>query len=577
MLKIIFTSCFFLTVLTAQNNWQTEFEKSKYLSTCSYDETINYFNQLAEKSEYAKMVPIGESPQGRILYAIIINKDKSFEPVDITIRKKPVVLIQNGIHSGEIEGKDASMLLLKEILITKEKEYLIENLTLLVIPVFNVDGHERKSPYNRINQNGPTEMGWRTTAQNLNLNRDYTKADAPEMKAFLRLYSNWLPDLYIDNHTTDGIDYQYTITYGIETHQNVDSEISNWISNEFIPTITKDVESDNYLIAPYVGIKDRDINKGIIDWVSGPRFSHGYAAAQNRVGLLIETHMLKPYKDRVFSTKSMLESALKIVNNDAEILLNINRQADISRIAKYHFNKEPFPIDFKTTENNVDFNWKGIEYEMKESKAAGTSIPYYNGKHFSKIIPYYNDVVIEKSLIVPDFYVVPKEYKQLIEIMNLHGIEYEVLPEKNMTLVKTVFSNIRFPKNSYEGRFRPSFDIETKTENVKVNKGDYLVTTNQREISLIVELMEPECDDSFIKWGMMNSIFERKEYFEMYLLDSLANKMLEENESLRNQFNEKLKDEDFANNPYMRLYFFYEHTPYFDEKLNVYPIMKSVN
>ncbi len=577
MKKILFAFLVFLSIsLHSQNIWETTFEKSNYLSTCNYEETIKYFNQFTEESEYAKMIPIGESPQGRILYVLIVDKDKNFNPVDISKRKKPVILIQNGIHAGEIEGKDASMLMLREILISKEKENLIDNITLVIVPVFNVDGHERKSKYNRINQNGPSEMGWRTTAQNLNLNRDYTKADAPEMKALLKIFSDWLPDLFIDNHTTNGIDYQYTITYGIETHQNVEHETSNWINNIFMPKVISDVENDGFLVAPYVGIIDRDINKGITEWVSGPRFSHGYAAAQNRIGLLIETHMLKPYKERVFSTKSMMESALNIFNNEADDILNINREVDNNRIQKYFVNKNALPIEFERTENSVDYEWKGIDFELKDSKVAGTKIHYYNNDKFTKTIPFYNEMKIVKTLTAPDFFIIPKEYKELIEILNLHGIEATELNEQELNLVKTHFSDVKFSSSPYEGRFRPSFKIEEKTEKVKLNKGDFQVSTNQREIVLILHLLDPESPDSFIKWGFMNSIFERKEYFEMYLFDSLANKMYDENEELRNEFNEKLKDEDFSKNPYSRLNFFYEHSPYFDKKYNVYPIMKSV-
>ena len=287
--------------------------------------------------------------------------------------------------------------------------------------------------------------------------------------------------------------------------------------------------------------------------------------------------MLKPYKERVFSTKSILESSIEIMNENAEEILDINRDADEIRIEKYSINKEPLPVKFKTTEKSTPFEWKGIEFEMKDSKAAGTQIPYYTGVKFTKTIPYFNDVEVVETLTAPEFYIIPKEYKELVDIMELHGIDYSVVQKsEEMELIKTKFKNITFAKNPYEGRFRPSYETETISEIVKVNAGDYIIKTNQREVSLILHLLEPSSDDSFLKWGMMNHIFERKEYFEMYLIDSLANKMYEENESLRKEFDEMLKDEKFAQNPYARLNFFYEHSPFFDEKYNVYPILKSV-
>src|SRR5690606_39622609 len=219
-MKIIFYLICFCCTAAAQD-WTTKFERSDFLETARYNESINYFKQLADHSEYAELITFGVSPQGRDLKCIIVSKDKAFTPADAKKTGKPVILLINGIHSGEIEGKDASMILLREILITKEKDKMLDDVILLIVPIFNVDGHERAGKYNRINQNGPVEMGWRTTAQNLNLNRDWMKADAPEMKAMLKLFSAWLPDFFIDSHTTDGADYQYTITYSIETEQDV--------------------------------------------------------------------------------------------------------------------------------------------------------------------------------------------------------------------------------------------------------------------------------------------------------------------------------------------------------------------
>lgn len=234
------------------------------------------------------------------------------------------MLIQNGIHPGEIEGKDACMLLLREILITKEKEHLLDNIILLIIPVLNVDGHERLSPFNRPNQNGPKIMGWRTNALNLNLNRDYLKADTPEIRSFLKLFNEWLPDFMIDNHTTNGADYQYHVTYGIETHQNIDKGLVNWIERDYLPYLIERVEADGFIVGPYMEFKAGTIESGILDLPAPPRLSHGYCARQNRVCLLVETHSLKPFANRVYSTKSMMEHTISFLNDHYGKIVSLN-------------------------------------------------------------------------------------------------------------------------------------------------------------------------------------------------------------------------------------------------------------
>ncbi|BDQ03052.1 M14 family metallopeptidase [Ignavibacterium sp.] len=314
-IKVILFVLLVYTASFAQNNWTTLFERSGFISTSDYNETMNYFKRLDEASDYADLFGFGRSSQGRDLNCLLVTKeDKSSIEQRIAEGKKPLekatILIINGIHSGEIEGKDASMILLREILITKEKEYLLDSINLLVVPIFSVDGHERKSKYNRINQNGPEEMGWRTTAQNYNLNRDWIKADSPEMQSMLILISTWNPDFIIDTHTTDGADYQYSVTYQVERFSNIDSQIGSWLSEKFVPYLENKVTEKGFLIFPYVSMKNwsQGLDSGITDWASSPRFSTGYFALRNRPSLLVETHMIKPYKERVFATKAVLEN-----------------------------------------------------------------------------------------------------------------------------------------------------------------------------------------------------------------------------------------------------------------------------
>lgn len=559
-------------------DWLTKFESSNYLKTESYDETMQYFRALDAASDYASFFSIGKSPQGRDINCLVVSKDKSFSSELSKQSGKPLVLIICGIHSGEIEGKDASMLLLRDILITKESEKYLEKINLLVIPIFSVDAHERFSRFNRINQNGPIEMGWRATAQNLNLNRDWMKADAPEMQAMLKLVSAWQPDFIVDTHTTDGADYQYQITYGLEIYGNIYPSLSNWTKNIFIPQMTDYVESKGFPVFQYVGFKDwsKGIESGIVDWAASPRFSTGYFAQQNRICLLVETHMLKPYKDRVFSTKAVLESVIKIVNENSSALIKLNAEADKNSIEDFLVKKKYMPLTFDTGDDFSITDFLGYKFYHDSSVISGADKIVYTTEKQTFKTKLFNDVKATDSIRLPSAYLIPKEYSSLVERIKLHGINFHQTTEsetKKVTRYK--FKNVKFDPASYEGRQHISFEYETYSEELSIPAGTFIVPTNQRTIRIIAHLLEPKSSDSFVQWGFMNGIFEQKEYFENYVMEKVAEEMLNNNEDLRKEFEEKLKsDESFRSNSYERLNFFYQRSPYWDEQLNLYPIMR---
>ncbi|HZW38299.1 MAG TPA: M14 family metallopeptidase [Ignavibacteriaceae bacterium] len=554
----------------------TKFETSNYFETARYDESIQYFKNLAEASPYAKLISFGKSPQGRDMWVLVVSKDQAFTPDDARKTGKPVMMINNGIHSGEIEGKDASMILLREILITKEKEKYLDNAILLVIPIFSVDAHERFRAYNRINQNGPTEMGWRVTSQNFNLNRDWMKADALEMRNMLRLYNEWLPEFFIDDHTTDGADYQYTVTYGVEKYTNLEVGLRNLVKQKFIPFWENKVVEQGFLVAPYVYLKNDSLEQGISEWASGPRLSTGYMALQNRISLLIETHMIKPYKDRVFGTKAGIEAAIQFVNNNADELVKLSRQADVNSIKEYTSGKY-LPIAFINDGKTKNiFNWKGIKFKKEFSEISGREKIVYTGEKFEQEIPYYNEVMITDSVLPAKGYLIPEQFKEIVDIIKLHGINVEQLKEdKEFNVQKIKFFNPKFSQFSNESRQRIDFGYATESIKYNAPAGTYYVAVNQRTIRVIVNLLEPKASDSFVKWGFFNNFFEQKEYFEDYVMEKEALKMIEKNPELKVEFEKKLnEDEAFRKNPYARLNFFYERSPYYDEQYMVYPIMK---
>lgn len=555
--------------------WITHFEKSGGVSSPSYDETIKYFEKFARKTKQAQMKSLGYSAKGRDIKYLVISNDSDFTPKRARRDGKVVVLIQNGIHSGEIEGKDATMLLLREILITREKKHLLDNLVLLIIPVLNVDGHERVSPYNRPNQNGPSEMGWRTTANNLNLNRDYLKAASPEMRALLRMFSNWMPDFYIDNHTTNGMDYQYHISYAMENHQNIDKALAEWGNKKLMPEVINKTEGAGFITGPYLELKNNDIEQGITSYPMLPRFSTGYAAAQNRLCLLVETHSLKPFENRVRSTKCMNEAVLEYLSANADELKRLNKQADLRTVTKYSLKKQDFPLVLRGNDESAPCLFKGVKSYLKESKITGSKVRFYTQEPEDIIIPQFLKSDVIHTIKIPFAYMIPKEFNEIVRILKLHGVKVRQL-SNDITLKaeKYKFSDVRFAPFPYEGCQRVNYKVSVTEEEMCFEKGTFVVTTAQRALRVIAYLLEPESDDSFMAWGYFNQFLERKEYAEAYVFEPIAQKMYEENETLRIEFNKKLKDPKFAASPGERLDFWYRNSPFFDERENVYPIFR---
>lgn len=557
--------------------WLTFFEMSNEQKSPSYRDTISFFKRFEEKTPYTKMFTIGTSPQGREITCLVVAGNEEFTPEKAKKSGKAVVLIQNGIHPGEIEGKDACMLLLREMLITKEKFSLLKNVILLIIPVFNVDGHERLSPFNRPNQNGPLMMGWRTTSHNLNLNRDYMKADSPEMKAWLKLFSDWLPDFMIDNHTTNGADYQYHITYGLERFGNISPFLSEWIRNKYLPNIIKKVERDGFLTTRYIEFKNDKLSDGIIDYPMLPRFSTGYCGVQNRICLLVETHSLKPFNNRVFSTKSIMTHTIDFINRNARELVQLNKKSDNDTISYYHKKGKVLPVDFEDTGEHELFPFKGFESFEEESEITGGKVIRYTNNPVVLDIPLFNKTRIKCAVSVPKAYLVPKEFSHLIEIINLHGIKYRVLSSAKQFLVeKYKFKNENFSALPYEGKQQVKLGVTPFYEKIKIPKGTFVIPTNQRTLRVIVNLLEPLAPDSFVRWGFFNAFFERKEYAEPYIMEPIAKKMLSENSKLREEFQNRINsDETFRSNPMERLDYFYRNSTYFDKCEKTYPIMRT--
>ncbi len=576
-LTIILASFIVFPTLYAQEiRFLTLFEKSAGNKTPRYDETVGYCKSLDAASPLISYTTFGNSPQGRNLPLLIADKNGSTTPAAVAKSGNAVLLIQACIHAGEPDGKDAGLMLLRDIAFNAKFRSLLDHVTILFIPIFNVDGHERFGRYNRINQNGPEEMGWRTTAQNLNLNRDFLKADAPEMKAWLKLYNTWLPDFFVDCHVTDGADYQYILTYALETNGSMEKGLSDWTSGVCDPYLVNGMKEKGYPIFPYVEFRRwHDPRSGLLGGVAPPMLSQGYCAAQNRPGLLIETHMLKPYKSRVESTYAMLKLVIELLDRDYVSLKKLEKAADDYSSGPV-FRKQKMPVSFsELLTDSVMVDFKGVEYSMDTSDlTGGLWFKYDNTKPVTWTIPIFTTNKASAEVSLPEAYIIPPEWTNVIDRLKLHGISMKTLI-KPFTVKTSVsrFSNVKWQQRSYEGRHKATYDLADTMETHTYPAGSVLVDMNQRRARVIAYLLEPKSPDSFVAWGFFDAILEQKEYFESYVMEPQARKMLAADPSLKAEFErKKAADPAFAKSSDAILNWFYSKTPWWDSHYNVYPV-----
>ena len=577
LLLSVITAASAFAQLRNDTTWVTDYERSGGLRTPRYEETIAYCEKLAKASPWIHVTSFGTSPQGRKLPLVILSREKAFDPRSAAKTGKAVILIQSGIHAGEIDGKDASLMLMRDIAVTKRLPHLLDSAILLFVPIFNVDGHERFGPYNRINQNGPEEMGWRTSAQNLNLNRDYMKAEAPEMRAMLRLFTDWLPDLYVDCHVTDGIDFQYDITYAVESAPYLDPGVSAWVQGTLLPEALPVVEKSGHKIFTYVFPReDRDLSKGLNNSASTPRFSTGFAALQNRPAVLIETHMLKPYKMRVEATYYFLRGMIESVNRNSSSLRSVVRNADASVIAAgMSFNPDrSFPLAFGTGTRNEPRVFLGLKQLTEKSSLSGGIRTRYTADTVSLVVPFFDQITVTDSVTFPMGYIIPPEWTFVAEKLRDHGVAMERLKENTALDVGSYrFTDVRFQSRPFEGKHMVTFNLVPISERRIFPAGSIVVRTSQRTGKLIVNLLEPKGPDSFVAWGFFDQIFEQKEYAESYVMEDVGVKLLASDPALKKEYEEKVgADTAFARSPGARLNWLYQHSPWRDAEQNVYPV-----
>lgn len=565
----------------ADTDWTTPAEAAQFRTTPSYADTLAYLQRLQQAAPgMIHLETFGSTPEGRPMTVVIASADGTFDPAAARAAHKPVVLVQAGIHPGEIEGKDAGLMLLRDIAITKKYPHVLDHLVLVYIPVFSVDGHENSSPYHRINQNGPTSMGFRGQSQYLNLNRDYVKVDAPEMRAWLKLWQQWLPDFLIDVHTTDGADYQYDLTWYTEDPHKLDPAVSQWQQDTIVRHALPAYEKRGHLASIYLEFKDgADPRQGIVNFGSGPRFSTGYAALQNRPALLIETHMLKSYANRVHAVYDLVELMLEQVNRHPAALLAATAKADADTVARAADADAKVPLTFRSDPQPTPYTLKGFAFTLTPSDISNSPwIRYDPSQPKTYTIPNWNGLLPAISVTPPAAYVVPVQWTQIIDKLDAHGIVYR-RTRAPMTIRATGYQldDPHWANKSFEGHVMlRDFKLHPVAREATLPAGSVIVPMNQRAANVAINLLEPQAPDSLLQWGDLDAVFEAKEYGEPRVLEKLAREMMAKDPALKASFEQKLHDDPaFAANGYARLHWFFQRSPWYaDQHVGAYPVLR---
>ena len=562
---------------TIASDWRTLAERSNFTQTPRYAETVDYFTRLDAASEKAKLIEFGTSPQGRKQFAFVIASDGEFTASAAKASGKPVLLIQACIHAGENEGKDALMALSREWLIEAKQKAELNGVILLLIPIFNVDGHERFSAFSRINQNGPDEMGWRSTAQNYNLNRDFIKAEAPEMRAWLKQWQDWNPSLLVDMHNTNGADYQYQLTYHFETSIAVHPAIAAWQEQTWVKSVVPNTEKRGFLMAPYVDLKEPDnVKAGIVNNYSPPRYSAGFGVAVNRPSLLLETHMMKDFKTRVRVNEAFVRELVSSIGGNPKLLLNAVQQADQDSVENAVGSE--LALEFKVTDKPIDFKFKGFAYTKTRSDVSGGLWTQYDpSQPETWTVPYFNELEATLKVTLPSAYLIPAHWQSAIRLLKRHGVQMQTIASPHLLKAASSyrFSDVVYSPQPFEGRVRVvNLTAQKINEDLAFPAGSVIVRLNQPRARLIANLLEPQAPDSLIRIGLGDGFMTRTEYAEPRVLEAKAREMLSSDEKLRAQFDAKLNDPAFAASSATRLNFFYERTGYFDKNYLRYPVAR---
>lgn len=562
----------FLAIYTTAQLPVTRYETSKGKETVTYYEAITAWKQIDKTSTNVQMITMGTTDAGEPLHLVLVSSDASFTPQQWKQKNKVVILINNGIHPGEPDGIDASILLVKDIVARKLQ--LPSNVVLAIIPVYNIGGSLNQSPYYRIDQNGPTQKGSRGNSQNLDLNRDFIKCDSREARSFAEIFHFTQPDIFIDNHVSNGADYQHVMTLLTTQHNKLGGVMGEYLNKTFEPAIYKSMKEKGYDLIPYVNnFGDKPENGWGAYW-DGPRYSSGYTALFGTFSFVPETHMLKPYAQRVEATYKLMQSFIEFATVNASTIKQLKKQQLNTFITQ-----QQFPFGF-TADRSLftELTYKGYAAEQKTSNISGQPRLFYNHeKPFEVTMKFYNFFTPKTMIEKPTAYVIPQGWWKVIELLKLNKIQMRAL-SKDTTIEVEVYTIEDYKSNPrpYEGHHLNTEIKTNKTvKQIKFRKGDWYIPMNQTANHFLMQVLEPSGDDSYLAWNFFDPILGQKEGYSAYAFEEKAEEFLKNNPEVKQKLEQRrATDTAFAKNGRAQLQFVYQNSPYAEPGFMRYPVYR---
>lgn len=552
-------------------DFETVFEKSQGLETATYQQTIQYYKDLATAYTSISIDSIGSTDSGKPLHLVTLNPDGNFNFESIRNDKR-ILLINNGIHPGESDGIDATMMLFRDMASGKIEapKYTV----LATIPIYNVGGSLNRNTSTRTNQNGPKAYGFRGNARNFDLNRDFIKSDTKNAKTFAQIFHLVKPDVFIDNHVSNGADYQYTLTHLFTQHNKLGGTLGNYLHTKMQPNLEAKLANKQWDITPYVNVFNKVPEAGFSQFMDSPRYSTGYTTLFNTLGMMVETHMLKPYKQRVEGTFELMKSMIEIIEEDHEQIKSLRQDYNQQLIAKKTY---PLQWEIDTTKTTT-LNFKGFEGNMIPSNITDADrLKFDRNKPFTKQMTYQNYFKPSLEIEIPKAYIIPQGWWNVIELLKLNDVDITPLSKDSTITVQSYkIDNYQTRSQAYEGHYQHyNTTIKVSEETITFNKGDFIIKTNQEAFRYLIETLEPQAPDSFFNWNFFDTILQQKEGFSPYVWEDKAELILRQDPKLRINFNlKKSYDKDFASNWYAQLDWLHKQSVNYEKSHLQYPVYR---
>ena len=571
-MKFYIFTALLVSILQLSSAQQSPFEKSGGKASATYFEAINWYKQLSKQSAIVKVTTAGSTDAGYPLNLVLLSKDKNFNLKQWHLKHKVVILINNGIHPGEPDGIDASMLLVRDII--NKNITLPDNVVLAIIPVYNIGGCLNRSAVSRVNQNGPLEYGFRGNAQNLDLNRDFTKCDSKEARSFTKIFHSLDPDIFIDNHVSDGADYQHTMTLITTQYDKLGGNLGNWLKESFEPQLNRGMAKKNWDMTPYVNFETASPDNGMEMFYDPPRYSSGYAALFGTISFMPETHMLKPFADRVKATYNLLQTMIATASKNADSIILLRQQ-----LKKEVISQQQFALNFRVDSSIYKYiSFKGYQQEFATSEATGLPKMFYDhSKPFTKQVKFFNSFKGTNLISKPKGYIIGQGWQNVIELLQLNKVKMESFARDTILTVEVYhIEDYHAGIRAYEKHHKNSgVKVSASIQEMHFLRGTVYIPMNQIANRYIVEMLEPTGEDSFFSWNFFDAILQQKEGYSDYRWDDIAAKVLKNNPELQNKLaQKKLTDIKFATDAPAQLQFIYLNSPYYEPEHLRYPVFR---